>query len=190
VNTHCIENFFTVHDFWATCACPEKIELPWNFSLYWIYLLYSVFLSNLRLPWKQSCLAFTVLNIYFYIQDFWATCACLENRACPEIFHCIEYTFYIQDFWATLRLPWKQSCLAFTVLNIYFYIQDFWATCACLENRVCPEIFHCIECTFYIQDIWATCACPEKKRVSWEFSLCWIYFSHSGFLSNLCLSWK
>ena len=183
MNTHCIEIFFTVHDFWATCPCPEKIELPWNFSLYWIYLLYSVFLT---------------------------TCACPVNRICPENFHCIEYTFYIQDFWATLRVPWKQSCLAFNVLNTYIYIQDFWATCGCPENRMCPEIFtllnilftfrifeqlalalktecpetftfrifeqlalalkiecpeifHCTEYTFYIQDFWATSACPETE---------------------------
>ena len=45
--------------FRATCACPEKHKLPWNFSLYW--------------------------NI-FIIQDFWATCAWCENIVCPEIF--------------------------------------------------------------------------------------------------------
>ena len=28
VKKHCIDNFFTDHDFWATCACPEKTELP------------------------------------------------------------------------------------------------------------------------------------------------------------------
>jgi len=44
VNIHCIEHFFTVHDFWATCACLEKTELPWNFSMYWIYFLHSGFL--------------------------------------------------------------------------------------------------------------------------------------------------
>jgi len=43
---HCIENIFTVQDFWATCTCHEK----------------------------QSCLKnFTALNIFFIIQDFWAT---------------------------------------------------------------------------------------------------------------------
>ena len=43
---------------------------------------------------------------------------------------------------------------------------------------------------FYIQDFWATCAFPEKQSVSWNFSLYWIYFLHSGFLSNLRLPWK
>jgi len=31
VNIRPLENLFTFHDFWATCACPEKTELPWNF---------------------------------------------------------------------------------------------------------------------------------------------------------------
>jgi len=34
------------------------------------------------------------------------------------------------------------------------------------------------------------CACPEKQSLPWKFSLYWIYFSHSGFLSNLCLPRK
>ena len=52
--TLCIEHFFTVQDFWGTCACPQKQSLPWNFSLYWIYVLHSGFFSKLCLPWKQS----------------------------------------------------------------------------------------------------------------------------------------
>ena len=51
LNIHCIQIFFTVHDF---CACPEKTELPWNFSLYWIHFLHSGVLSNLRLLWKTE----------------------------------------------------------------------------------------------------------------------------------------
>ena len=43
---------FIIQDFWATCFCPEKHELPWYFSLYW--------------------------NV-FIIQEFWATCDCPEN---------------------------------------------------------------------------------------------------------------
>jgi len=39
------------------------------------------------------------LNIYiFTIQDFWATCACPENRVCPEIFQCIEYIYFFWKF--------------------------------------------------------------------------------------------
>ena len=36
--------------------------------------------------------------------------------------------------------------------------------------------------------VWATCACPEKQSLPRNFSLYWIYFSHSEFLSNL--RWK
>jgi len=157
VNIHCIKNFFTVHGLWATCACPEKTELPWNVSLYWIYFLYSGFLSNLRLPCKQFALKnFTILNI-----------------------------LHIQDFWATLRLPWKTELPLIHCMEFIFYIQDIWATCACPENSVRPEIFHSTEYSFYIQDFWATCACPEKQSVLWDCSLYWICFLHSGFLGNM-----
>ena len=98
----------------------------------------------------------------FSIQNFWETCACPEKQSWPVIFHCIEYTFYIQDF---------------------------LATCACPEKQSCAGIYHCIEIYFIIQDFWATRACPEKQ-LSWNFSLYWIYFLHSGVLSNLRLPWK
>ena len=48
---HCIENFFTVQDFWATCACPKNRVCPENFHC---------------------------IEIFFIIKDFWATCACPE----------------------------------------------------------------------------------------------------------------
>ena len=54
--THCIGNFFTVQDFWATCACPEKQSCP------------EIFHS---------------IEIFFIIQDFWAGCICFENRVFP-----------------------------------------------------------------------------------------------------------
>ena len=57
--------------------------MPKKFSLYWYIFYQSVFLRNLRLPWKQSL---------------------------PWI-NCIEYTFfYHSGFLSNLRLPWKQ-CL-------------------------------------------------------------------------------
>ena len=34
----------------------------------------------------------------------------LKKLSCPEIFHCIEYTFYIQDFWATCACPENRVC--------------------------------------------------------------------------------
>jgi len=32
-----------------------------------------------------------------------------------------------------------------------------------LKNRVCPELFHCIEIFGIIQEFWATCTCPENR---------------------------
>jgi len=93
VNIHwinCIENIFTVQDFWATCACLEKQSFPWKFSLYWIYFL----------PFKI----------------FEQLCACPENHSFPWIFHCIKYTFYIPDFWATC------ACPEFALLNTFFTV--------------------------------------------------------------------
>jgi len=116
---HCIENFFTVQDFWATCACPEKQSLPWKFSLYWIYFLSFRIFEQLAFSLKNRvALKFlTVLN-HFYDSGFWATCACPENRVCPE----------------------------FTVLNIYLLsLRCFEQLALALKNTSCPEMFLCIE---------------------------------------------
>jgi len=45
---HCIEIFFSIHNFWATCACPQI------FHCIEIAFYHSGFLSKLRLPWKFS----------------------------------------------------------------------------------------------------------------------------------------
>jgi len=138
VNTHCIEHFLTVHDFLATCACPE------NFHCIEYTFYHSGFLSNFVLALKNRVALkfFTVLNIRFTIRIFEQLALALKKRECPEIFHCIECAFHIQDFWATCACPENQSCPGvFHSIEYTFYIQDFWATCACLENRICPEIF-------------------------------------------------
>ena len=109
-----MNNFFTIQDFWATCACPES----------------------------RVCPEFTVLNIYFLSnQDFWATCACPEKHELPWCFS-LHWNILSFRILSTLSLPWKQRlpwihCIEY----ILFIIQDFWATCACPENRVCTEIF-------------------------------------------------
>ena len=137
---HCVEYTFCIQDFWATCVCHEERVCSKNFH----------------------CIEYT-----FYIQDFWATCACPENRVWPENFHSIEYTFYIQDLWANLRLAWKRECALnfFTVLNIAFTFRIFEQIAIALKNRVCPEIFHCIEYTLYNHDFWATCTCLEEQSM-------------------------
>jgi len=92
--TECALNFFNVLNiyfyhsgFMSNMRLPWKTELPWNFSLYWNIFYHSRYLSNLLLPWNQSlpwnhCIEY----IFFTIQNFWATCACPENRVCPESF--------------------------------------------------------------------------------------------------------
>jgi len=77
--------------------------------------------------------------------------------------HCIENIFNVQYFWTTLRLPWKQSvpwihCIEY----IFFIIQNFEQIPLALKNRVCAEIFHCIEIFFIFQEFLAICACPEN----------------------------
>ena len=140
---------------------PWKTELPRYFSLYlnMYFLSFRIFKQlALALKSKVAQTFFAVWNILFTFW-IWATCACPEKQSCPEIFRCMEYSFYIQNF---------------------------WATCACPEKQSCPDIFHCIEHVFFIiQEFWVTCACPEKQRVPWNFSLYWMYFLHSGVLSNL-----
>jgi len=228
---HCIEYIFTTNDFWATLRLPWKAELPRNFSLYWIHFLHSGFLSNLRLTWRTECAlkVFTVWNIFFTIQDSWATCACPEKTELPWKFSlywiCI---FHHSGILSNVRLtsktelPWnfspvlegflsfrifEQLALALktgfalkmsTVLNIlftfrsceqfalalkkqrgpwiyrtvyvFFIIQDFWATCACPEKHSCPENFRSIEYVFFtIQEFWATC--PEKQSCPGIFHL-------------------
>ena len=179
VNIHCIENFFTVHDFWATCACPEKTELTWKFSLYWIYFLHSEFLSNFVLALKNRVALefFTVLNILSTFRSFeQLACACPEKQRVFWI-HSTDYIFFIiQHCWATCGFPEKRSCSEiFYCIEIFSIIQDFWATCACPEKQSCPEIFRCMEHTFYNLNFWVTCACPEKQSCPGIFH--WIEYT-------------
>ena len=116
VNIHCIENFFTVRDFWATSACPEKTELPWIFSMSWIYFLRLGFLSNFAFALKnRGCREFTVLNIYFLHSGF------LSN----------------------LRLPWKtELSLNFSLYwNIFLSLRVFEQLALALKTEFALQIF-------------------------------------------------
>ena len=158
---------------------------------------------------------FTVLNIFFTIQDFWATLCLpwkiglpwnfslywiyflhsgilsnlhalpLKNRGCPEFSVLIIY-FYHLGFLSNLRFPWKTGLpWNFSLYWNIFIIQDFWATCACPEKQSCPEMFRCMEYTFYIQNSWANC-----MRLPWKTELPW-YFSlylNMYFYHSRCLS--
>ena len=61
-------------------------------------------------------------------------------------------------------------------------------------TRITPK-WVCTEYTILknfspFHDFWATCAYSEKQNLPWNISLYWVYFVHSGFLSNLRLPWK
>jgi len=56
---HCIECTFYTQNFWATCACPEKLRVPWYYCIEGRFFIF----------WIFEQLALT-----------------LKNRVCPEIF--------------------------------------------------------------------------------------------------------
>ena len=106
-------------EFWTTCACPEKQSLPWSFHC---------------------------VEIFFIFQDFWTTWACPENRVCHEIFDCYLIYFLHSGCLSNFCLPWKTECaLNSLYLICIFIIQNFQQVALALKNRICPEIFHCIE---------------------------------------------
>ena len=187
MNIHCIEIFSQSKIFEQLALALKKTVLLWKFSLQWIYFLYSGFLS---------------------------TCACHENRVSPEIFHCTEYIFYHLGFLSNLRLPWKkQSCYEnfryseytfyiqdfyqlaldlktefplkiFTVLNIFFTFRSFEQLALALKNRGCPE-FTVQNIYFLLFRIFEQLALALKKtELPWKFSLQWIHFLYSGFLTT------
>ena len=144
----CVEYTFYILNYWVTCACREKTELPRNFSIYRIYFLHSGFLSNLRLPWKtEVSLIFSLYQTCIFYHSRVLSNACLpwKNRVALKFFNVLNILFTFRIF-NNLRLPWKQFPLKFfTVLNIFFTIQDFWAT-LCLSWKT--------ECALKFFTVW------------------------------------
>jgi len=161
-------NIFIFQGFWGTRACPENkvcheicryIQYTFHIQDVW---------ATFDCPEKQSVLWIHCIECTFHHSEFWTTCPCPENRVCPENFHCIEYSFTFRIFEQLVlalknSVPWIH-CIEY----IFFIIQNFEQPALALKNRICPEIFHCIEIFFMFQDFWATCACPEN-RVCPEF---------------------
>jgi len=148
---HCIENFFTVHDFWATCACPKKNRVARKF--------------------------FTVLNKLFR-SGFLTTCACPENRVCPEIFHCIEYIFYYSEILSNLRLRWKTECALNSLYWIYiFYYSRFLSNLRLPWKTECAlKFFTALDMCFLSFRIFEQLALVLKNRVALEFFTVLRYF--------------
>ena len=94
--TECALNFFTVvniyffhSEFLSNLRLPWKTERAQNFfTVSNIYFLPFKNFEQLALALKNrdSLEIFHCIEIFFTIQDFWATCACPENRVCPEHF--------------------------------------------------------------------------------------------------------
>ena len=81
-----LKYFFIIQDLWATCASPENKVCP-EFTILNIYFLPFRIFEQLALALKNTSSPeiFHCIEIFFIIQDFWATCACPENRVCPKI---------------------------------------------------------------------------------------------------------
>jgi len=59
-----------------------------------------------------------------------------------------------------------------------------------LENRVCREIFHCIEYIFYHSGFLRNLRLPSNTEFALKIFTVLNILLHSGFLSNLTLPWK
>ena len=182
---YCFEHaFFTIQHFLATSASPEKKVAQKFFALCNILFTFRIF-EQLALTLKnRGYPEFTILNVFFIIQDFWATCAC------PENFRCIEYIFYYSGVLSNLRLPWKQSCPGiFHCIEYTFYIQNFWVTCACLKNRGCPEVT-VLNVYFLLFKIFEQLALALRNRVALEFFTVLKYISLFRIFEELAVALK
>ena len=90
--------------------------------------------SHVNIHW-----IYCIENI-FTVQDFWATCACLKNRAFPEIFTVLNIFLTIQDFWATLRLQWNTE-FALKILTVFNVLFTF---------RVCEQLALAVNSLYWI----------------------------------------
>ena len=151
-----VKNIYSIQPIRASASCSKILNLK-------------IILNTVKNFRENSVFHSLYWICIFYLSGFWTTCACPENRVFPEIFHCIKYSFYIKEFWTVYVCPEKQSvpwihCIEY----IFFTIQNCEQHALALKNRICTEIFHCIEIFFIFQNFWATWACPEN-RVCPEF---------------------
>jgi len=103
----------------------------------------------------------------------------------------------IQMYWLWKWLESYNNCTFGTwqdkfLFNLLFWIPNSFCTFHYYGRGGTPSLASpdATSLIFYRSEFWATCACPEKQSLPWKFSLHWIYFLHSGYLSNLCLPWK
>ena len=161
--------YFSYSGFLSNLRLPWETELPWNFSLYWIYIFtFRIFEQLVPARKTEFALIFlTVLNLAYFLNSGF-----FSNLRLPWNFWLHWIYILHSKFLSNLRLPWKTECALkfFTVLNIYFLsFRIFEQLALALKNRVCLEISQCIEILFIIQDFWTTCACLENKVCSGIF---------------------
>jgi len=123
---HCVEIFFIFEDFWATCACPEKQNVPWIHCIEYIYIWPFRILNNMRFLWKTyfALKFFTALKYFLYFRIFEKLCACPEKSLSWNFWLYLKYLLH-SGCMSNLCLSWKTVCPEFTVLNIFFIIQNF-----------------------------------------------------------------
>jgi len=94
-------------------------------------------------------LSFDCIKCTFYIQEFWAICACPEKQRVPWI-HCTEYVFLSFRIFEQLALALKNRVPLefFTVLRILFTFRIFEQLALALKNKVALEFFTALNMYF------------------------------------------
>ena len=107
---YCIEIFFIFQDFWAICACPKN-RMCTEFTVLKIHFLSLRIFSKLGLAWKTERALNSLYSIYiFYHWKFWTTCDGPGTQSLPWIFYCNQIFFILQDIWATCACPENRVC--------------------------------------------------------------------------------
>ena len=163
--------FFIIQDL-RNLRLPWKTECALKFFTGLNIFLHSVFLSNLRLPWKKICpeISHCIEYIFFIIQDFKQLALTLKNKVCPGIFHCIEIFCTILDFWATCACPENRFTLKFLTVLKYYLSSGFWTTCACLETQSLTWNFLLYWNILYHSGFLSNLRLLWKQSLPWNFS--------------------
>jgi len=167
---HCVEIFLSFRIFEQIVLALKNRVSPENFHCIKVFLFLRIF-EQFALALKTECALniFTVLNLLFPFKIFEQLTLTLINRVCPE-FTVLKIYFLSFRIFSNLRLSWKTefALKLFLHWNI-FYLSGYLSNLRWLWNRVCPEIFNCIEIFSIFHDFWATCACPKNRVIPENF---------------------
>jgi len=129
---------FVLHILWLWQGRHSLPYLSWRHVT--DFLSFRI-LNNLRLSWKTE-LPWTALKYFLSFRVLEQLALVLKTEFDPEMFHCIEYTFYIQGYWATCACSGKQSLL--WNLSLYwniFYLSGFLRNLRLSWKQSLPRIF-------------------------------------------------